>query len=168
MAPADLTTIRRLLDDAFDGEFADEDWDHALGGVHVVVREDGVIVAHACVVQRRLIHRGLAIRTGYVEALAVNKAHRRRGHAEAAMTASERVIRAAYDLGALSDGTGIQDFYQRRGWLTWSGPTWVLAPTGMERTADDDGGVLVLPTPTSPELDLDDAITCDWRTGDVW
>ena len=27
--------IRALLDTAFEGDFTDHDWDHALGGVHV-------------------------------------------------------------------------------------------------------------------------------------
>jgi aminoglycoside 2'-N-acetyltransferase I len=42
----------------------------------------------------------------------------------------------------------------------------VLAPTGVVRTPDDDGSVFVLPV--SVELDTDEAITCDWRDGDVW
>jgi aminoglycoside 2'-N-acetyltransferase I len=84
------------------------------------------------------------------------------------MTVAERIITTAYDLGALSDGTNIEGFYQRRGWLTWRGSTSVLSPTGMQRTVDDDGAVLILPTPTSPPLDLDDGIACDYRPGDVW
>jgi aminoglycoside 2'-N-acetyltransferase I len=44
----------------------------------------------------------------------------------------------------------------------------VLGPRGPERTEDDDGGIRVLPTPGTPELDLSGAITCDWRPGDVW
>jgi hypothetical protein len=43
-----------------------------------------------------------------------------------------------------------------------------MTSSGVERTADDDGGVLVWKTPTSPELVLDKALTCDWRSGDVW
>ena len=30
-----LRDIRALLDSAFEGDFNDHDWDHALGGVHV-------------------------------------------------------------------------------------------------------------------------------------
>jgi aminoglycoside 2'-N-acetyltransferase I len=64
-----------------------------------------------------LLHRSLAIRTGYVEALAVRRDHRRRGVASVAMSEAEQVSTAAYDVGALSDGTNIEGFYQRRGWL---------------------------------------------------
>ena len=37
--------LRELFDRAFDGEFADTDYDHALGGLHVMVASDGGDVA---------------------------------------------------------------------------------------------------------------------------
>lgn len=40
LAPADLRAVRDLLDDAFDGGFSDEDWDHGLGGIHVLVHDE--------------------------------------------------------------------------------------------------------------------------------
>jgi len=103
-----------------------------------------------------------------VEALAVRDDRRRRGYAAAAMGEAEQVIDRAYDLGALSDGTGIDGFYQRRGWRTWTGPTFVVGPSGPEWTPDEDGGVLVRRTLTSPALDLSAPLGCDWRVGDVW
>jgi aminoglycoside 2'-N-acetyltransferase I len=165
---ADRQAIRRLMDDAFEGRFSTEDWDNTLGGVHALVFEEAELVGHVAVVQRRLLHRSLAIRTGYVEGLAVRRDHRRRGLAGVAMSEAERVITAGYDLGALSDGTNIEGFYQRRGWLTWRGPTSVVSLAGLRRTPEDDGGVLVLRTPSTPDLDLSGGIACDWRPGDVW
>jgi aminoglycoside 2'-N-acetyltransferase I len=117
-------------------------------------------------VQRQLVHGDLPIRTGYVEAVAVREDRRGRGHGRAVMTEAERVIAAAYDLGALS--SGLEGFYERSGWIRWLGPTYVLAPGGLMRTEEDDDGVLVLPTPTTPELDLTGPLACDWRSGDVW
>ncbi len=160
--------MRSFLDAAFQGEFADEDWEHALGGVHVVVRDGGELVAHAAVVQRRLVVGERPLRAGYVEAVAVRGDRRREGLAATAMTAAERIVASAYDLGALSDGTGIDGFYERRGWLRWVGETWVVTPTGLRRTEEDDGSVYVLRTPMSPDLDPAGAIACDWRPGDVW
>lgn len=58
--------VRQLLDDAFDGDFGESDWEHCLGGVHVLVREGGSLVGHGAVVQRRLLHGGRALRAGYV------------------------------------------------------------------------------------------------------
>jgi aminoglycoside 2'-N-acetyltransferase I len=79
-----------------------------------------------------------------------------------------RVVEEGYELGALSDGSGIPGFYQRLGWEVWQGPTWVAAPGGPVRTAEEDGSVLVLRTPASGQLDPATSITCDWRAGDVW
>lgn len=164
----DRAEIRRLLDTAFSGGFSDEDWEHTLGGLHFLVYDEDELVGHNAVVQRRLVHRGLSIRTGYVEGLAVRRNYHRRGHGSALMTAAERIIRRAYDLGALSDGTNIEGYYRQRGWLPWRGPTWAVTEDGLHRTADDDDSVLVFQTPTSPKLDLDEAIACDPRPGDVW
>jgi aminoglycoside 2'-N-acetyltransferase I len=167
---ADLDTatraaIRALLDAAFDGEFSDEDWDHSLGGVHAMAWSGDVLSGHAAVVQRQLVHRGRALRTGYVEGVAVRADHRRRGVGGAVMAPVERIIRTAYDLGALASSEMAIPFYTARGWQPWRGPTSVLAPGGVRRTEDDDGGVFVLPV-TGVDLDAD--LTCDWRNGDVW
>ncbi|WP_216843575.1 GNAT family N-acetyltransferase [Phytoactinopolyspora alkaliphila] len=168
LSPDHVAAFRKLLDDAFRGEFSDEDWDNTLGGMHVWVSEGDDVVAHVAVVQRRLVHQGRSMRTGYVEGLAVQADRRRNGYASSVMSRAERLIGAAYELGALSDGSGIEGFYQRRGWQPWQGPTWVMTSSGVERTPDDDDAVLVWPTPTSPQLILDKALTCDWRPGDVW
>jgi aminoglycoside 2'-N-acetyltransferase I len=161
-----LAAARALLDDAFNGDFDDADWDHALGGLHALAWDDGALVGHGAVVLRRLLHGGRALRTGYVEAVAVAAAHRRSGIASSLMARIEDVVRNAYDLGALGatdDGVGL---YAARGWQRWRGPTCVLGPAGTVRTPDDDGAVLVLPG--AVPLDLDGTLTCDWRDGDVW
>jgi aminoglycoside 2'-N-acetyltransferase I len=75
-------------------------------------------------------------------------------------------IRERFELGAL--GTGSHGFYERLGWLTWMGPTSVRTANGPRRTPDEDGYVMVLPTPASPPLDLTAPISCEWRPGDVW
>lgn len=163
--PATLGAARALLDAAFGG-FADEDWEHCLGGVHALAVVDGELVGHAALVQRRLMYAGRALRTGFVEGVGVRTDQRRRGHAGAMMAALERVVRGGYDLGALSASDAGAAVYTARGWLPWTGPTYALTPDGVRRTADDDGTVHVLPV-TVP-LDLTAALTCDWRDGDVW
>ena len=167
LSQSELGELRRFLEQAFDGDFAEEDWEHTLGGVHVIVRDDAGLAAHASVVQRRLAHRGIGIRTGYVEAVAVRRERRGAGLGALTMSAAEQIVRAAYDLGALSAGE-VSPFYERRDWVRWAGPSWVLSPDGPMRTEEEDGGVFVLTTPTSPELDFEGALACDWRPGDVW
>ena len=78
----------------------------------------------------------------------------------------DALIEERFQLGAL--GTGRHHFYERLGWRTWRGPSFVRTGTGPSRTPDDDGYILVLPTPTSPTLDLEASISCEWSPGDVW
>ncbi|MEV7380952.1 GNAT family N-acetyltransferase [Streptomyces lydicus] len=164
--PATRTAARALLHDVFDDMTA-EDWEHALGGLHALVHEDGELVGHASVVQRRLLHRGRALRCGYVEGVGVRADRRGRGHGAALMGALEPVIRGGYDLGALGASDEAATFYAARGWQLWRGPSWTFTPNGTRRTAEEDGCLYVLPTPAAP-LDLDADLTCDWRDGDVW
>lgn len=156
----------RMVVDAFAGEFSDDDWDHALGGMHAIVCHHGVLVAHGAVVQRSLLHQGTALRCGYIEAVAVREDWREQGLAGAVMDALEQVVRGAYQLGALGSSDMGRQLYLARGWQPWQGPTSVLTPTGIERTPDDDDGVFVLPV--SVEVDTAGELTCDFREGDAW
>jgi aminoglycoside 2'-N-acetyltransferase I len=163
---ATLAAARALLFAAFD-DMTEEDWEHALGGVHAVIEQDGELVAHGSVVQRRLLHGGRALRCGYVEGVAVAAHARRRGHGSAVMAALERVVRGAYDLGALGATDEALPLYLGRGWQRWPGELHALTPDGVVRTPEEEGWVLVLPDDSAP-LDPSGALTCDWRDGDVW
>jgi aminoglycoside 2'-N-acetyltransferase I len=166
---ATLTAARALLFEVFPGDMEDSDWEHALGGIHALAYDgDDALVGHASVIQRRLIHAGHALRAGYVEGVAVREAHRRRGIATALMTALEEVITNAYDLGALGATDLAVPFYTARGWLRWRGPSWALTPSGVVRTADEDGAIYILPLPNGAPLDLNGPLMADWRDGDVW
>ena len=164
----ELEAVRRLLFQAFAGRFDEHDWAHTLGGTHVLVSEEDGPVAHGAVVPRTLVAGGRALRAGYIEGVATRGDRRGRGLATLVVRELGRVVQRTYELGALSDGTGIPGFYHRLGWETWQGPTWVDGPDGPVRTAEEDGGVLVLRTPATAGLDLAAPLTCDWRAGDVW
>lgn len=160
---------RRMLVDAFaDSEvgFTDVDWEHALGGMHALICVRGALIAHGAVVQRRMIHRGVALRCGYLEAVAVREDWRGQGLAMAVMDGLEQVLRGAYQLGALSASEAGRHIYGTRGWQPWQGMTSVLTPSGVVATPDDDESVFVLPV--SADLDTTGEITCDFRDGDVW
>ncbi|MGD3109716.1 GNAT family N-acetyltransferase [Streptomyces sp. YGL11-2] len=162
---ATLKAARALLYDVFD-DMTSEDWEHSLGGLHALVHEGSELIGHASVVQRRLLHNGRALRCGYVEGVGVRADRRGRGHGAAMMGALERVIRNAYDLGALGASDEATAFYAARGWQLWRGRSWAFTPDGIRRTPDEDGWLYVLPA--SAPLDLDADLTCDWREGDVW
>lgn len=166
LEPPVLAAARRLLDDVFAGELTDQDWEHCLGGMHALVWEAGDLLAHAALVQRRLLHGGRAWRAGYVEGVGVRADARRRGHAGTAMAALERLASGAYDLAALAATDEAAAFYAGRGWRRWRGPTSVLSPQGVLRTPDDDDCVYV--RLFAAGLDLRGELTCDWRDGDPW
>jgi len=158
--------VCQMVTDAFAGDFTDNDWEHALGGMHALIWQHGAIIAHAAVVQRRLIYRGKALRCGYVEGVAVREDCRGQGLVHALMDGCEQVIRGAYQLGALSSSVRARSLYTARGWSPWRGPTSALTPTGPTRTPGDDGTVFVLPVEI--RLDTSAELMCDWRAGDVW
>lgn len=169
LTSAEVDAIRAVLFAAFgddpDEAFREDDWDHALGGVHVVADLAGRIVAHASVVPRDIHAGDRALATGYVEAVAVQPGEQGRGLGTAVMRVVAEIVEN-YELGAL--GTSEHGFYERLGWRTWRGPSSVRTEDGERPTPDDDGYLMVLATPTSPELDLDAPISCEWRPGDVW
>ena len=170
LTAAEVAAIRTIMVDAFgqdeDERFTDDDWGHAVGAVHFVLDVDGEIVAHASVVERTLHVGGLPLRTGYVEAVATAPARQNAGFGSVVMADATAMIRERFELGCL--GTGRQSFYERLGWQTWRGPSFVRTANGLVPTPDDDGYLMVLSTPSSPPLDLTASISCEWRPGDVW
>jgi aminoglycoside 2'-N-acetyltransferase I len=162
---ATLVSARALLDQVF-GDMTDADWDHSLGGIHALAFDGDTLVGHASLIQRRLLHSDRALRTGYVEGVAVHAEWRRRGVGASLMQALEAVIRGAYEVGALGATDEGALFYAARGWQRWLGPTSCLTPSGIVRTPEDDGAVYVFPVTAT--LDLTGELTCDWREGDVW
>jgi aminoglycoside 2'-N-acetyltransferase I len=159
------SAIRALMDAAF-GAVSDDTFENVLGGVHALLVEDGELVGHASVVQRRMLHAGQALRTGYIEGVAVREDRRRRGHGAAMMSVLERVVRSGYQLGALGASEDGARLYASRGWQLWRGPSSALTPDGIRRTADKDGAIYVLPV--SVTVDVTGELVCDWRPGSVW
>ncbi len=165
-SPDLVAALRELMQLAYGAGFSSEDWDHACGGRHFVVMSNETPLAHASVVPRTLAVPQRELAVGYVEAVATRPELQRTGLGTAVMRAAQQHIGSAYELGGLSTGSG--PFYQRLGWEQWLGPTHVRTPAGWVRTPEEDGGVWVLRTPATPELNLAQPISCDWRPGDAW
>jgi aminoglycoside 2'-N-acetyltransferase I len=162
-----LSAIRALLTGAFaPPEFTDADWEHTLGGLHVLCHEDDELIGHAAVIQRRLLHRGRALRAGYVESVVVRADRRRRGHGSAMMDELERIISKAYDVGALNSSEMAKPFYASRRWQPWLGPLAALTPSGVRPTEQPDSVHVLLGGPVVP--DVGELLVCDWRDGNPW
>ena len=158
-----LRELRALLDEAFGGGFDDDDLEHCRGGTHLRVRHDGVLVAHAAVVPRRLRVGEEVLRCGYVEAVAVRPSYQGLGLGRAVMQAAGEVLHRGFEVGALS--TGSPGFYERLGWRRWRGPTYVV-DTRVAPHSRRGRGVMVLEV--AAVLDLTAPIAVEWRPGDSW
>ena len=154
------------MDRAFDDGFTSDDWEHSIGGWHVVALEDGTIVAHASLVSRSIEADGRMFDTGYVEAVATEPARQGLGLGTAVMRIVGQLIATYHELGALS--TGEHHFYERLGWERWDGPTYVRNGDQRTRSVEEDDGIMVLRVGPSIDIDLGSAISCDRRLGDDW
>ena len=168
--PETFDRLTALCETAFEEPFAAV-WERVGPGIHVFLEGEGRLVAHAMIVDRRLYigHEGdLALDVGYVENVATHPDLHGRGHGTRVMREIGRIVRDEYVLGALA--TGRNAFYERLGWETWLGPTFVRMLDGQRiRSADEDGDVMVLRTSrTPPDLDLAGPIAVDWRPEEPW
>lgn len=171
LTASEVARMQELMGDAFaadeHGGFTEDDWQHALGGQHFLLETHGTIVSHAAVVERVLHVSGVPLRTAYVEAVATDPRRQGQGLGTQVMRAVSAFIDAGeWQLAAL--GTSSHGFYERLGWRIWRGQSSVRTADGVMPTPDEDGYIMVRPTPRSPALDWDAPISCEWRAGDVW
>jgi aminoglycoside 2'-N-acetyltransferase I len=158
--------LRRLLEGAFSGDFTDEDWEHALGGWHVVVEDGGRPVAHAAVVRRQLTVGERVLDTGYVEGVGTAADRHGGGLGTLAMREVETIVRREFEMGALA--TGEHGFYARLGWERWRGLTYVRRGARLQRSPEEDDAIMVLRFGPSADVDVTTSIACPARRGDDW
>lgn len=132
--------------------------------VHLLVYSDDTLVSHAAWVQRRLQQeRGPMLRTAYVEAVATDPDWQQQGLATTAMRALQSEIQS-FEIAALSPAD--RAFYTRLDWELWRGPLGVRI--SHERVPTPDGEAMILRLRGTPELDLDAALSIEWRPGEIW
>jgi aminoglycoside 2'-N-acetyltransferase I len=165
LGPGEKAAIRALMDAVFDG-VSDDTFDNALGGMHALILSGGELIGHGSVVQRRMLHAGRSLRTGYIEGVAVRADRRRQGHGTRLMAPLERIVRSGYDLGALGASPDGARLYASRGWQLWRGRSSVMTPDGIRPTPGSDGFIYVLPV--SVPVDVTGELTCDFRPASVW
>jgi len=133
-------------------------------GEHLLGRLDGVLVSHLMWVTRWLEPEGARpLRTAYVELVATDPVHERRGFAT-------RLLRHLvplfdeYELAALSPAT--ERLYLRLGWEYWRGPLAVRRDGALLPTPDER--MMIRRLPRTPVLDLDAPLSIEWRPGEIW
>ena len=161
-----LDQIRDLFFTAFDDSFTEHDWEHALGGWHIVAVDGDEIVSHAAVVERVLEVGNHPVRTGSVEGVATYPSRQREGLGTLVMVETSYLLRTQFEMGALA--TSVRGFYENLGWQRWRGPTYVRCGAELVRTEDEDDGIMVMPFGSSEGIDLASSLTCQSRVGDDW
>jgi aminoglycoside 2'-N-acetyltransferase I len=157
--------LRTMLWSAFD-DFSEDDWEHGLGGVHIVAFEEARPIGHASVISRTLHVGDTVLAGGYLEAVAVDAEFRGHGIGADVVRAARKVIEDRFPMAALS--TSQHGFYEKLGWERWLGPSYVVSGTAWRRTEDEDAGVMVLRPRESPVQELTQPIAVDERSGDAW
>lgn len=132
--------------------------------MHVLGYQAGLLVSHAAWVTRWLQPAGMhALRTAYVEAVATAPLHQGKGYATAVMRHLAGQL-DDYDLAGLSPSDPA--FYARCGWELWRGPLAIRTDNGLVETPGEQ--VMILRLPRTPSLDLDAALSAEWRAGELW
>jgi len=157
--------IRALLDAAFENDFADEDNDHANGGVRVIASDGDHIVGHAALVARTITIAGTPYTVGYVEGVGVLPERQGQGIGAQLMRRITDMAQRDYTVAMLS--TGEYDFYAKFGWQRFVGQSYVDDHGTMTRTAEEDEGLMVH-TALHHLNQAGVTWVCDWRSGDVW
>ena len=159
------SSIRALLDLAFEGDFSPEDWEHTFGGQYFIGLLEETIIAHGSVVPRNMFIDGQAITVGYVEAIAVLPSHWRQGFGTQLMQQITQFCQDNYELSMLS--TDENQFYERLGWRQFKGESFVRSENSEVRTSDEDAGLMLLPGKKS-QIILIRRVVCESRSGDDW
>jgi aminoglycoside 2'-N-acetyltransferase I len=166
--PGDSLTARQraeiiaLCSRAYEEDFSSL-FDDFAATTHVLANVGRRWVSHALWIERPLFYNGARLRSAYVEAVATEPAHQRRGYASAVLRALALAI-GAYDIGALSPSDPA--FYARLGWELWQGSLFVERDGRQHPTPDEV--VMVLRLPNTPPLDVGGTLAAPWRKGDIW
>jgi aminoglycoside 2'-N-acetyltransferase I len=164
LSQSTLLEICELCTEAYEEDFTRAF--EALGpGVHVIGRFEGHIVSHAMWVARALQPgRRTPLRTAYVEAVATKRRFQHRGFASQILRHLAQEIQS-YELGALSPSDDA--FYARLGWELWHGPLFIRTDAGLDPTPEESVMILRLEH-TPADLDPNEPLSAEWRTGELW
>jgi aminoglycoside 2'-N-acetyltransferase I len=147
----ELARLLAWLEETYEeGPWRWEHWSDLGTGPHATISDDdGSLLAHACVDWVPVEIDGRPVASGYLEDVATRKDVRGRGYGSAVVRATQREIERRAEIGFLA--TGGFGFYERLGWVRWTGPTSVSEGDGsVTLTPDEDGFIMALLLPRTP------------------
>ena len=157
--------LRKLLNDAFEDDFSEEDWQHTYGGVRFLGYLDSHLISHGAVVPRKMQVDGASMVVGYVEGIAVSPAFWRKGFGSSLMEEITSYCRSEFPLSLLS--TDEKNFYRRHGWSDFKGKSFVFKDGLQYATEDENEGLMFLSDLSQVEASPGQVI-CEDRNGDAW
>jgi len=132
--------------------------------VHVLGYYAQSLVSHAMWVNRRLqIGTNPVMPTAYIEIVATEKAYRCRGLATAIM---KRVADEIQDFDLATPSPFSVAYYERLDWQLWHGPLFIRTDSGVIPTPREE--VMILRLPRTPNLNINDPLSAEWREGELW
>lgn len=136
-------------------------------GLHVLGILGEELVSHAVRTTRwAQIGRGPVLKTAYIDAVATLEKHQGRGYGSQVMRwIVKEIFGEDYQLCALE--TDRPGFYTRLGWEVWPGPLGGRKDRVVIPTPEAQGHVLILRTPHSPQIDLNNWMTIE-EQGRFW
>jgi len=167
---ADLNThievsLRELMAKAFEDDFSDDDWKNTYGGLRFFGHLEDRLIAHGAVVPRKMHIDGESVDVGYVEAIAVEPKHWRKGYGSLLLADITSFCKSEFSLSMLS--TDETDFYSKSGWRVFQGISYVLQDGKEFRTEDEDDGLMFM-LGDEPGLKEPRKAVCNSRSGDAW
>jgi aminoglycoside 2'-N-acetyltransferase I len=163
MVQAQRDAIVALCSEAFHCDYAYY-LNLGLFSVHVLGYLGERLAAHALWLERRLrVGDGPWRPAAYVEGVATHAGFRGRGVGSAVLRRLQAEV-GGFDLAALSPSDA--GWYERLRWERWRGPLFIIKDGVAQATPDDE--VMVYRTPRTGELDLDAALTGEWRPFELW
>ena len=163
--PQISAVARNLLNDAFEGDFSGEDWQHTFGGVRFLGFLNDKLIAHGAVVPRKIKVDESDLVVGYAEGIAVAPTYWHQGYGSLLMAEITSFCRSEFSLSMLS--TSEKGFYRKHGWSDFEGMSYVLKDGVEIRSEDEDEGLMYLPG-LSRDTGSPKKVICESRVGDAW
>ena len=154
-----------LFNNAFEGDFSEEDWKHTFGGTRFLGFLDNNLVAHGAVVERPMQINGMEMKVGYVEGIAVAPEHWRKGFGSLLMTEITSFCKSKLIISMLSTDEHL--FYSKHGWERFDGESYVLVDEIEVRSEDEDAGLMYL-LGLNEDTQTPRKAVCNSRDGDAW
>jgi aminoglycoside 2'-N-acetyltransferase I len=147
-----LARLRTWLEVAYadpPGSWRAEHWDDLGPGPHLTIEDDHGLAAHACIAWVDVLAGDRRLRAGYLEDVATRADRRGEGLGTAVVAAAAPLLEADAELGLLA--TGSLAFYERLGWVPWTGQLSVSEADGtITPTHEEEGYVMALFLPRTP------------------